>query len=634
MTLDTIYKMAENKQGNMQAMQLIFDHMPYLAWMKDHDGKYVVINRAFANFFGKTDEEIIGKTMMEILPSDIVIPYQQIDDKVIQYKKTQYVDHIYHQDETGTKWFDTCVIPLLDEKDQCNGTIGFSRKISRRKKLEIELKNKEIFLKTMLDTIPDLIFYKDINSIMLGCNKTCSEMVYGTNEENVIGKTISELVQNNDFANSCLADDRKTFESNKMLKREEQIRLIDGSVLDVETEKIPFYDEQGKVAGLIAISRDITDRKRFEHELLERERHAKRELALAARMQENSLPQPFGNKNLKVSSVFSPYHIVSGDLINYKWLAEQDKLCGYVVDVSGHGVATALQAATIKMLLDRILLSGQMIDEKEFQHINQRMLEYLSEESFVALLYFEFDFQTRILTIISAGINLFLVAEPDQCTLVPIFSCYLGLFDKADIQKITIPFKPGEIYCMMSDGLSDLIEMHGTSMHQDIASYNAWLGEMTKNPDRRDDCSAICIEILRNDTESYILHINNDEELVKAQQSISEFLIRNIPNHADALEVGINEALNNGYSIAGAVHVKMKRFGGTVIVRVKDDGPGFDTNETNQRLRKKMCHEDFDDAFEDLLLEEGGRGILLMKMLCDRLIYNAKGNEILLMKKI
>jgi len=262
------------------------------------------------------------------------------------------------------------------------------------------------------------------------------------------------------------------------------------------------------------------------------------------------------------------------------------------------------------------------------------MLEYLSEESFVALLYFEFDFKAMMLTVISAGINLFLASEHHECTLVPISSCYLGIFEQADMQRVTLPFKQGDIYCMMSDGLSDLIEMHGITKQQGLIEYADWLQKMTKNPDRTDDCSAICIEIVQKNKEFCILSINNEQELLQAQQLMSEFLLRNTPTHATMLEVAVNEAVNNGFRVGGMVCVKMRRVGATLIIRVRDDGPGFSTRAVNLHLQTAMDDEEFDDAFDEVVLESNGRGILLMKMLCDRLTYNAKGNEVLLMKRI
>jgi len=285
-------------------------------------------------------------------------------------------------------------------------------------------------------------------------------------------------------------------------------------------------------------------------------------------------------------------------------------------------------------MLDNRLLGGKEIAEEDFHYINQRMLQYLSEESFAALLYFEFDFETRILTVISAGINLFLAAKNQECTLVPVSSCYLGLLDHADIQTVRMPFKAGEIYGMMSDGVSDLIEFHGLSQQKNFADYTAWLNELLQSPERRDDFSVVCIEILPKNNEIRNICIEDDDDLAQAQVLVSQFIENHAPSYAGLLEVAINEGINNAFRAGGRVAIKIRRVGNKLLFRIKDNGPGFNTAKVNAQLKKNMQNEDFDAEFDELLLAESGRGILIMKMCCDFLLYNKKGNEVLLMKKM
>jgi anti-sigma regulatory factor (Ser/Thr protein kinase) len=127
-----------------------------------------------------------------------------------------------------------------------------------------------------------------------------------------------------------------------------------------------------------------------------------------------------------------------------------------------------------------------------------------------------------------------------------------------------------------------------------------------------------------------MMHIKNDEELRRAQLGISEFLERNSFANAPVLEVAINEAMNNGFCSSGRIILKLKRVGDKLIIRVKDDGQGFNTKLANIQLEKDM----YEEEFEKLLEAEVGRGILLMKLFCDKVVYNDKGNEVLLMKQI
>lgn len=615
---------------NLDQIRIIFDNMPYLAWMKDKDGRYVEVNRTFAKFCCKDNSEIIGKCVHEVFSGELVAAYQQVDDAVLKCKKPQFLDHIYEEGPRDNKWFDTYVAPLLGEDGDVEGTIGFSRKISKRKRLEMELEHQKRFLRTMIDTIPDIVVYKDSDSKILGCNKACMERFYGVAEEQeAIGKTTLDIMKDKELAKSCLLKDQEVFIGDQTLKVEEQYVLVDGTELDFETVKTPYHDKQGSVAGLIAISRDITDRKKAEQEIRKREQETQRELNLAAKVQLNTLPEPFNGKKVRVNTLFMPYHTVSGDLFNYKWFEDQDKMRGYIVDVSGHGIATALQTASVKMLLDTTLLGGKEINEDDFQFINLKMKQYLYEESFAGVMYFEFNFKTNILKVISGGINFLLAAKPAECSLIPVFSGFMGMFDDTDLQTLTMPFKDGEVYCMMTDGVSDLIEMYGVSRQHGLSGYTAWLEEISKSSERSDDFSAVAIEIIQTNEELNVTCTQNDGELAYTRQIISNFLEENIPCSAVMLEVAINEAINNSLSASGHVRVKIRPMRDKLLVRVKDNGPGFNTGKAEATFKTAAC----DELFDELGLKERGRGILMMKILCDRLLFNAKGNEVLLIKK-
>lgn len=624
----------EGSEIKLEQIKVIFDHLPYLAWLKDKNGKYIAVNRPFEERYGVGNAQVIGKTIFDFADENLAAQCTKADQAAIESKIPQRFEELARKKTGGTRWLDIYVAPILDDHGEVIGTMGTSRKITKRKRLEIELTNQKKFLQTMIDTIPDLVFYKDVNSVFLGGNKAFSQKVFGLSEEELIGKTDFDLVKDIELAAYYRKKDQEMLQAKTTIVNEETIVMVDGRANTFETSKTPFYDQQGNIAGLIGISRDITDRKHMEEELIKKEQLTQQELNLAARIQEESLPLPFTGKKVKVDYIFKPHHTVSGDLINYKWFEKQQKLRGYVVDVSGHGISTALQTATVKMLLDNKLLSGTDIGEEDFQYINRRMLQYLSEESFAAVIYFEFDFKTMMLTAISAGVNLFFIAKPYDSALVPLFSCYLGLLDSIDIETLKIPFHEGQLYGMMSDGVSDLMEFRGCAKKENFAEYQAWLEELTHSPDLRDDFSVISIEILSEKKDRMMLQIQNQKELEEGQLVISEFIEEHAPNCAGMLEVAVNEALNNGFRAGQQVCMKGRKIGNRLIFRIKDDGPGFSTEKVNAHLRKPMEEEEFDAEFDEILLAEGGRGILIMKMFSDKLMYNQKGNEVLLMKKI
>jgi diguanylate cyclase (GGDEF)-like protein/PAS domain S-box-containing protein len=134
------------------------------------------------------------------------------------------------------------------------------------KQLYYEFQKKESLLRSLLDSIPDLVFYKDQQSIYLGCNKAF---------EAFAGKTSAELVGLTDFdlfdpeaATLFRTMDEIMMREKKSRRNEELVTYPDGRQVYLETLKTPYYDRDGQNLGLIGISRDITDRKRDEAEIL------------------------------------------------------------------------------------------------------------------------------------------------------------------------------------------------------------------------------------------------------------------------------------------------------------------------------------------------------------------------------
>jgi PAS domain S-box-containing protein len=502
--------------------------------------------------------------------------------------------------------------------------------ITESKRLNAKLRASEEKFRQLAETINEIFLISDMERIVYV--NPAYERISGMSDQSLLDNydSLVELIHPADRERMRYFILLGYQNMNETANEEFRIIRLDGEIRWLWLQSYPIRAEANNSPLKATCIVDITDRKKIEDKLREQEKQTQMELLLAARVQRDSLPHPFAGNKVRVSTIFKPHSTVSGDFFNYKWFEEQNKLCGYIVDVSGHGVATALQTATFKMMLDNVLLNGEQIEEDTFQIINRRIMQYLYEGSFAALLYFEFDFQAATLKLISAGITLFLFANSQECSLEPISGCYLGIIDNPEIQIQIRPLKAGDIYCLMSDGASDLIESRGLNKQGSIIEYKNWLEKLAESPDRNDDFTVVCIESLQETKEIQILDIRNVEDIERAQIMINEFLERNTPLHAPVLEIAINEAMNNGFEACGQVCIRTRRVGGKLIIRVKDFGPGFNTKEINIRPKKDM----FEEQFNQILEAEGGRGILLMQLFCDRVIYNDKGNEVLLMKRI
>lgn len=615
----------DQKFRNYQSM---LDSMPFLTWIKEKSGKYVIINKNFENFYNIKNTMIVGKTDFDFFPFRIALEHNKSEEELIKSGKN-LLNLQPHHHEIGGKWLETFVAPFFEYDGKLAGTLGVAREITNRKMLEKQLREQAEYAELLFRTVPSAVLSVDKDRKIIRWNKIAEELT-GYSEAEVIGKECSMILHGVGIEGCYLC--RNAGEA-PLINEKCKIVTKDGQIRHVLKSIAVLKNEFGEVSEKMECLEDITEMINIEEKLYERERQTQLELSLAARVQQESLPSPFFGDKVRVSTIFKSYSKVSGDFFNYKWFERQNKLCGYIMDVCGHGLATAMQTATFKMMLDNVLLTGEKITENDLKIINRRIMPYLYEGSFVALLYYEFDLQAKVLKLISAGITLFLAIKAEDCSLVPLSGCYLGIIDDPDIEMVTLPIKPGEMYCLISDGVSDLIELHGISKQPGFKGYLNWLGKLADCPERNDDFSAVCIEILRekDDKDTNALEIKNDGDLERAQAVISAFLERNAAIHAPELEVAINEAMNNGFFACGQVHVKARRVGRKLIVRVKDGCSGFNT----KNIKSLTINDDlFDEVFDEMLGEEGGRGIFLMRAFCDKVIYNEKGNEVLLMKKI
>lgn len=142
--------------------------------------------------------------------------------------------------------------------DSQNSIVASSKKV----------KDSEALLRTLTDTIPDLIWLKDTEGVYLLCNHRFEDF-FGAKADEIVGKT------DYDFVDKTLADffrekDTLTMSLGKPSVNEETVPFTnDGHTEILETIKTPIYDDNGQLIGVLGIGRNITDRKDTEQKLNE-----------------------------------------------------------------------------------------------------------------------------------------------------------------------------------------------------------------------------------------------------------------------------------------------------------------------------------------------------------------------------
>jgi PAS domain S-box-containing protein len=225
-----------------------------LLCIADMDANFLKCNEAWSRILGYYNEELCKRKFLEFVhPDDIQSTLDAIlslsnGKNVIDFiNRFRSKDGKYHYIE----W-------QLHPKE--NLIYTSARDITERKKAEDELRRQSGLITSLLDSIPDIIFVKDLNGVYLGCNPPFAEFV-GKDRTEIIGKTDYDLFDKG-VADFFHGHDRLMIEELKLLHNEEWITYPNGRKLLVDTLKTPYWAQDGKLIGLIGISCDITERKK------------------------------------------------------------------------------------------------------------------------------------------------------------------------------------------------------------------------------------------------------------------------------------------------------------------------------------------------------------------------------------
>ena len=139
--------------------------------------------------------------------------------------------------------------------------------VYQREKTQVELAERTALMRSFLDASPDLIYYRNTNGEFSGCNKAFEELV-GLPEKKLVGLSIYDVYSDDCTRQQVEATDAKVFQYNKELTYEIWLQYPDNKRAYFEFRKLPFYNKDNQLLGLVGFGRDITERKVYQDALV------------------------------------------------------------------------------------------------------------------------------------------------------------------------------------------------------------------------------------------------------------------------------------------------------------------------------------------------------------------------------
>ncbi len=253
-------KLIENQLRETEyRLREFLDGIPSRAWFKDAQGRYLMLNSREAEARGPQAESVIGKSASDLLPADEAAMVNEEDTRVLTDGRTLRIER---QSNVNGDWMEIAKAPVRNRDGEVIGIVGVSRDISERKQAEAALRKSEGQLRALLDAIPDRAWLKDAQGRYVAVNRSTQEF-FGLTQDEIVGKTVEDLYPG-DMLQLINEEEAQIFGTLRPTRIERQFGL---NGRWYETIKTPILAPDGSAAGLVAISRDVTERKQAEDEL-------------------------------------------------------------------------------------------------------------------------------------------------------------------------------------------------------------------------------------------------------------------------------------------------------------------------------------------------------------------------------
>ncbi len=246
----------------------MFEVLPVAVFIHS-DGRFVYANQEAARLHGfGVASQLVNRPLAEFVHPDDIHNFQKaVLENPENVHRKRHTELRIVQKKNRVLDLEVTSVPVVFAGKMARLAICSDR--TEQKQIRDSLLNHLMFLETLIDTIPNPIFYKGRDGSYLGCNKIFAKKILGLPRCEIIGKTVydfSELIPLKD-AEIYHYNDQKLFEQSGIQVYESKVLCADGLRRDYIFYKATYMDSQNIVSGLVGVMVDITELRRVEQDL-------------------------------------------------------------------------------------------------------------------------------------------------------------------------------------------------------------------------------------------------------------------------------------------------------------------------------------------------------------------------------
>jgi PAS domain S-box-containing protein len=189
---DRLRSVLEVVRGKERQLKSIIDNTTAVIYLKDEEGRYLLVNRRFERLFHVDRYEVIGKTDYDLFPRYMADAFRSNDRRTMRAGTALELEEVAPHDD-GPHTYISLKFPVLDSAGASYGVCGISTDITTRKGTEAALKEGQDRVRRILDTAHEAFISMDSNGVIREWNAAAEE-TFGWPSTKVVGRPLSEVI--------------------------------------------------------------------------------------------------------------------------------------------------------------------------------------------------------------------------------------------------------------------------------------------------------------------------------------------------------------------------------------------------------------------------------------------------------
>lgn len=264
--ISELKKSTERLVREQHLLNAFIENIPDNIYFKDKQSRFIRVNRSMANWFGLQSPVLaIGLTDFNFFSKEHAQAAFDDEQQVIESGSTLSKEEKETWKDGHITWVWTSKMPLKDAHGNIIGTFGISRNITAQKEAEAKLREQSELMNSLMDNIPDSIFFKDSRGQYILCNKAMADSLNLQDKGDIKGCVDHMFFGKKDAGLFSEEESRLIATGEAVIGKIHQVRQKHSTKNAdrwYSTTKVPIKNSEGKITGLVGISRDITEFKR------------------------------------------------------------------------------------------------------------------------------------------------------------------------------------------------------------------------------------------------------------------------------------------------------------------------------------------------------------------------------------